>query len=150
MNAIRVPNCLLPVLGALVLSSAALSPSLIAQAAAVPEVAEQTADQAWSYLKDNTYDQRDQFLSGVNRLSARLDDQIRALRAKRAGMSKDTTDWDFAMKDVDESRSLLTSRITELKATNTPETWLSARDNIGDAWKRSEDAVDKMHTTVTS
>jgi hypothetical protein len=150
MNAMRVPNCLLPVLGALVLSSAALSPSLIAQVPAVPEVAEQTADQAWSYLKDNTYDQRDQFLSGVNRLSARLDDQIRALRAKRAGMSKDTTDWDFAMKDVDESRSLLTSRITELKATNTPETWLSARDNIGDAWKRCEDAVDKMHTTVTS
>ncbi len=150
MNAIRVPNCLLPVLGSLVLSSAALSPSLNAQATAVPEVSEQTADQAWSSLKDDTYDQRDQFLSGVNRLSARLDDQIRDLRAKRAGMSKDTSDWDFAMKDVEESRSLLTSRITELKAANTPETWLSARDNIGDAWKRAEGAVDKMHTTVTS
>jgi len=149
MNAMRVPHSLIPVLGALVLS-ASLSPRLAAQVPAVPEVAEQTADQAWSYLKDSTYDQRDQFLAGVNRLSARLDDQIRALRAKRAGMSTDTKDWDFAMKDVDESRSLLTSRITELKQTNTPETWLSARDNIGDAWKRSEDAVDKMHTTVTS
>ena len=113
-------------------------------------VPEETADQAWAELKDDTYDQRAHFSAGVNRLSGRLDDQIRVLRAKRAGMTTDLKDWDFAMKDVDDARSMLTSRMTELSQANTPETWLAARDNIGDAWKRAEAAVDKMNTTVTS
>jgi hypothetical protein len=150
MHAQRSPFSVASLLGALVLSLAAFSSALHAQAPAVPVVTEQAADQQWSDLKNDTYDQRDQFLVGVNHLSAKLDDQIKVLRAKRAGMTKDTTDWDFAMKDVDESRSLLTSRITELKAATTPEIWLSARDKIGDAWTKSQDAVDKMHTTVTS
>jgi hypothetical protein len=149
MNAIRASRSLC-LLGVLATASLSLSNPAAAQVAAVPVVAEQTADQAWSEIKGDTYDQRDQFMSGVNRLSARLDNQIRTLRAKRAGMNSDTKDWDFAMKDVDESRSLLTSRMSELKQAVTPETWISARDNIGDAWARAEAAVDKMHTTVTS
>jgi len=120
---------------------------LEAQAVAVPE---QTADQAWADIKDDTYDQRGHFTAGVNKLSARLDDQIRSLRAKRAGMTADLKDWDFMMKDVDDARSMLTSRMTELSQANTPETWLSAHDNIGDAWKRAEAAVDKMNTTTAS
>jgi hypothetical protein len=120
---------------------------LEAQEVAVPE---QTADQAWADIKDDTYDQRGHFTAGVNKLSARLDDQIRSLRAKRAGMTTDLKDWDFMMKDVDDARSMLTSRMTELSQTNTPETWLAARDNIGDAWKRAEAAVDKMNTTTAS
>ena len=54
------------------------------------------------------------------------------------------------MKDVDESRALLTSRIRELKKATTPEMWIDARDKVGEAWKRSQLAVDKMNTTVTS
>jgi hypothetical protein len=114
------------------------------------DVPEQTAQQAWSDLKDDTYDQRAHFTAGVNRLSARLNDQIRALRAKRAGMTTDLKDWDFMMKDVDDARSMLTSRMTELSQANTPETWQAARDNIGDAWTRAEAAVDKMNTTTAS
>jgi hypothetical protein len=89
-------------------------------------------------------------MTGVNRLSARLDDQIRALKAKRAGMTTDVKDWDFDMKDVEECRSLLTSRISDLKQTNTQDTYLAARDKVGEAWIAAEAAVDKMHTTVTS
>ncbi len=126
------------------------APLLRLEAAQIVPVPEETADQAWAQLKDDTYDQRGHFTTGVNRLSARLDEQIRVLRAKRAGMTTDLKDWDFAMKDVDDSRSLLTSRMTELSQANTPETWLAARDNIGVAWKRAEAAVDKMNTTVTS
>jgi hypothetical protein len=149
MNAIRTPHSL-SLLGVLAIASLSLANPARAQVAAVPVVAEQTADQAWSEIKGDTYDQRDQFMAGVNRLSGRLDGQIRTLRAKRASMNADTKDWDFAMKDVDNSRSLLSSRIDELKQAVTPETWISARDNIGDAWTRAEVAIDKMHTTVTS
>jgi hypothetical protein len=122
-------------------------PRIGAQIVAVPE---QTADQAWSELKNDTYDQRAHFSTGVNRLSARLDEQIRVLKAKRAGMTTDLKDWDFAMKGVEDSRALLTSRMVELGKADTPESWISARDNLGDAWVRSQQAVDKMNTTVTS
>ena len=65
-------------------------------------------------------------------------------------MTKDLDDWDLAMKDVEQSRSLLTSRITEVGKATTPDAWTAARDNVGDAWAKAEAAVDKMHTTVTS
>jgi hypothetical protein len=150
MNTALHPRRLVLALGLLAAGLAGVAPQLRAQATQVPSVPEETADQAWADLKDSTYDMRAQFSTGVNRLSARLDDQIRMLRAKRAGMTKDLADWDFAMKEVDDSRSDLTSRMTELSKANTPETWVAARDNIGDAWKRAEAAVDKMNTTVTS
>lgn len=104
----------------------------------------------WEEIKNDTYDQRAHFATGVEHLSAKLDEQIRLLKAKRVGMTTDLKDWDFNMKEVDESRSLLTSRISELKQTTTPETWADAKDKVGEAWKRSQLAVDKMNTTVTS
>ncbi len=82
--------------------------------------------------------------------SARLDRQISVLKAKRAGMTTGTKEWDFAMKEVDDSRSFLTSRMSELAQTTTPDTWAAAKDRIGEAWTRSQLAVDKMNATVTS
>jgi hypothetical protein len=54
------------------------------------------------------------------------------------------------MKEVEDSRSVLISRTTEMVKVNTPEAWVAARDGIGEAWSRSQLAVDKMNTTVTS
>jgi hypothetical protein len=109
-----------------------------------------TAARDWVAIKGDTYDQRAHFAAGAARLSAKLDEQISLLRAKRANMTTDLKDWDFAMKEVDASRALLTSRMTELAQTTTPETWADAKDKVGEAWKASQLAVDKMHTTVTS
>jgi hypothetical protein len=109
-----------------------------------------TTSHTWVEIKGDTYDQRAHFIAGVERLSAGLDHEIALLKAKRAGMTTDTKDWDFAMKEVEDSRSVLTSRTTELAKVNTPEAWVAARDGIGEAWSRSQLAVDKMNTTVTS
>ncbi len=109
-----------------------------------------TAATAWVEIKNDTYEQRAHFTAGVERLSARLDRQISILKAKRAGMTTGTKEWDFAMKEVDDSRSFLTSRMSELAHTTTPETWTDAKDRIGEAWTRSQLAVDKMNATVTS
>ena len=65
-------------------------------------------------------------------------------------MTTDTKDWDFAMKEVDDSRSYLTSSMRELAKATTPETWSAAKDKVGEAWKRAQAAVDKMNATVTS
>jgi hypothetical protein len=147
MHSPRLSRRLTAAFGLILAGATPLAPRAFSQLAAVPE---QTADQSWADLKGDTYDQRDHFLAGANRLSARLDDQIRALKAKRANMTTDLADWDLAMRDVDESRSLLTGRISEVKQATTPDTWTAARDNVGDAWTKAEAAVDKMHTTVTS
>ncbi len=104
----------------------------------------------WVEISNDNYGQRVHFAAGVERLSARLDRQISQLKAQRAGMTTDTKDWDFAMKEVEDSRSFLTSRMSELAQTTTPETWAAAKDKIGEAWKRSQLAVDKMNSTVTS
>jgi hypothetical protein len=104
----------------------------------------------WVTIKGDNYDQRGHFAAGAARLSAKLDDEIGVLKARRAGMTTDLKDWDFAMKDVDVSRSLLTSRITDLSKATTPETWADAKDKFGEAWKGSQLAVDKMNSTVTS
>jgi hypothetical protein len=104
----------------------------------------------WVAIKGDAYEQRAHFSAGAARLSAKLNDEIGLLKAKRAGMTTDLKDWDFAMKDVDVSRSLLTSRMTDLSQATTPEAWADAKDKFGDAWKRSQLAVDKMNSTVTS
>jgi hypothetical protein len=104
----------------------------------------------WTDIKDDTYETRAHFSAGVGRLSAKLDDQIRELKAKRAAMTTDTKDWDFAMKEVDDSRSMLTSTMDALAKATTPETWADAKEKIGVAWQRSQLAVDKMNSTRTS
>jgi hypothetical protein len=104
----------------------------------------------WSDIKNDTYDQRAHFAAGVTRLTARLNDEISQLNAKRAAMTTDTKDWDFAMKDVMDSRDLFVSRASEISKTTTPEAWSDAKDKLGEAWHRARDALDKMHTTVTT
>jgi hypothetical protein len=112
--------------------------------------AEPSTGGLWSDIKGDTYDQRAHFASGVQRLSAKLDEQIQELRTKRAAMTTDTKDWDFDMKEVENSRALLTGRIEGLAGATTPEAWADAKDQIGEAWKRSQLAVDKMNSTRTS
>ncbi len=112
--------------------------------------AEASTGHLWSDIKGDTYGQRDHFAAGANRLTAKLDDQVRELRAKRAAMTTDTKEWDFAMKEVEECRMLLKGRIEDLAKAMTPEVWTDAKDKIGEAWKRSQLAVDKMNSTRTS
>jgi hypothetical protein len=114
------------------------------------EGAPPASGQLWDDIKDDTYDRRAHFSAGVNRLSAKLDDQIRELRGKRANMTTDLKDWDFTMKEVDECRALLSGRMDDLAKATTPDTWADAKDKIGEAWQRSQAAVDKMNATRTS
>jgi hypothetical protein len=111
---------------------------------------EGTATPVWTDIENDHYEQRDHFMAGINRLSARFDEQVRTLKAKRATMTTDTKDWDLAFKEVEDSRSYLTSMISDLTKMTTPETWSDQKDKVGEAWKRSQLAVDAMNKTVTS
>lgn len=132
------------------LSAAILGMSPIVHADDVVNASDDSGGATWKSIENDTYQQKDHFAAGAQRLLARLDAEIQELRAKRATMSTDTKDWDLAMKAVDEARSLFTSRLTELGQKTTPDAWLAARDNVGQAWLQSQQLVDKMNGTVTN
>lgn len=108
------------------------------------------ASAQWSDIKDYTYDMRAQFFAGLNRLEAKVDDQISELTAKRAAMKSttDTKDWDFAMKEMGDARSALKSMGEELSKA-TPETWDQEKDKVGQAWVRTQEAYDKVKSSTT-
>lgn len=140
-------------LGPLILGLAAVAAASLTAPARAEVIAIAGSDgntsRTWSDIRNDTYPQRAHFTEGVNRLSAYLDHEISVLKAKRAGMTTDTKDWDFAMKEVLESRDYMTSRMDELAKAATEDTWNDAKQNVAEAWKRSQLAVDKMNTTIT-
>ncbi len=114
-------------------------------AAAIPDAAAQ-----WTDIKDCTYAMRAQFFTGLKRLEGKVDGQISELTAKRATMTgtTGTKEWDFAMKEMGESRSYLKSMGEELtKATS--ETWSQGVDKVGQAWVRTQDAYSKVKASTT-
>lgn len=111
----------------------------------------EAADAQWADIKDVIYDLRPQFFTGLKRLEARVDDQIRELTAKRAAMTStaNTHEWDFAMKEMGDARSYLTSMGVELSKAS-PETWNQVKDKVGKAWVRTQDAYAKVKASTTS
>jgi hypothetical protein len=123
-------------------------------ATTVPVAATTNPDAAsarWSDIKACTYDMRTQFFAGLNRLEAKVDDQISELTAKRAAMKSttDTNEWDFAMKEMEDARSYLKSMGEELRRA-TPETWGQEKDKVGQAWVRTQEAYAKVKSSTTS
>ena len=60
-----------------------------------------------------------------------------------------TEAWDFAMQEVGNARTNLTSTSTDLtKATR--ETWDQLKDKVGLAWVRTQDAYAKVKASTTN
>jgi len=105
----------------------------------------------WIDIKDCTYDMRAQFFVGLDRLEARVDDQVKILAAKRAAMKSttDTREWDFAMKEMDSARTSLKSIHAEMTKA-TPETWGQEKDRAGQAWVRTQTAFANVKSSTTT
>jgi hypothetical protein len=112
-------------------------------------VAPDTGSATWADIENLTFDQRASFISGLTGLVRSLDAQIAALNAKRSTMTTDTTDWDLAMKEVNASRDYLVGLQPEL-ANASPDTWGQEKDKVGGAWRRAQDACDKVRMSTTS
>jgi hypothetical protein len=133
------------------LAASAAGPTTLAAAEVVAIAgSDGTTAPAWVDIENDTFEQRAHFDAGMRRLSAKLDDQVKSLRAKRAAMTEGVKDWDFAMKEVDASRAYLTSMMHDVSQATTKEAWADAKEKVGEAWRRSQLAVDKLNTTVTS
>lgn len=104
----------------------------------------------WIDIKDCTYDSRASFFTGLKQLEAKVDGQIDELTAKRSAMKGDanTKDWDFAMKEMLDARSSLKSVGEELSKASA-ETWNQQKDTVGQAWVRTQDAYNKVKSSMT-
>ena len=104
----------------------------------------------WSNIKGCSFDSRSQFFAGYKLLQARVDEQCSGLATRRASMKSiaNTQDWDFAMKEMNEARSSLKAMSDELSKAS-PETWNQTKDKVGQAWVRTQDAYDKVKTSMT-
>ena len=109
-----------------------------------------TDSHLWTVIKNDSYAERVHFAKGCAKLLERIDVQVGELKAKRANLITDIDDWDFAMKEVDDSRASLNEQIESLSDANSPERWNAAKEKIGEAWNRTQKAVDKMNSTRTS
>ncbi len=113
-------------------------------------VAEVTSAQ-WTDIKDITYENRQSFFSGLKRLQAKVDFQINELVAKRATMDGivETQDWDFAMKEMENSRSYLRSMGEEATSANV-DTWNQIKAKVEQAWLRTQAAYGKVKGSTTT
>lgn len=108
------------------------------------------APDAWQNIQYFPYEKRQEFNAVFTRMVAKLDDDIRDLNAKRATMKNDTTEWDFAMKELNNARADVQSKVSELSRTTTADTWAEARDRLGVAWDRALTAVRAVRNSTTS
>jgi hypothetical protein len=140
-------------LATLALSLAALSCAGGAEkekGADVPPAPEDTSAR-WGDIKNITFDERTRFATGLQRLEARVDEQISELTARRSAMTATdyTKDWDFAMKILVNARSYLRG-MGEEAAKSTPENWDQSKDRVGRAWVQTQEAYAKVKTSTTN
>jgi hypothetical protein len=114
----------------------------------VPEGLSPATD-TWQNIRDFSYDNRREFSAVFSRMVARLDDEIRGLNEKRATMKSDPHEWDFEMKELNNARADVQSKVTDLSRVSTPEAWNEARDRLGVAWDRAQKAVQAVRKSVT-
>lgn len=116
---------------------------------APPQPIAVAASDSWMAIKDMTFEQRADFVAGIGRLEGQLDGQINILKSKRAAMTTDTKDWDFAMGGLTDASSYLHSMVTEV-SNATPDTWNQEKDKVDQAWQRAQEAYDKVRTSTTN
>jgi hypothetical protein len=150
MKITRSPLFILPAIFGLFAGPAAFGQgtSTVSEAAlAAPTV---TATESWNTIKDYTYEKRADFTAGLQRMMDRLDVGINQLNAKRATLPETSIkDWDIAMKELTDSAANLKFQLDELSKA-APETWSEMKDRIGLAWKRAQDAYDKVKMSTTT
>jgi hypothetical protein len=107
----------------------------------------------WTSIDDCTYDSRARFFAGLGQLEATVDRQIAEVTAKHAAMKPmakaiDYSQWDLAMKEMQNARSYLQATASELSKA-TPDMWNDEKDKVGQAWARTQDACEGVVLSMT-
>jgi hypothetical protein len=102
-----------------------------------------TAVDSWDNIKDYSYEKREDFAAGLDRMSDKRDAELRSMNAKLAGLPDDTAKArDHAVKDFNEARASLKTHLTDLRASSA-DTWAAAKEKTAESWQRVQTAYDK-------
>lgn len=105
-------------------------------ASAVVQDIKTTAADSWDSIKDFTYEKRVEFSASMDRMSASMDDNVAAAKAKLSSTPDAASrDKEAAIKDYDQARADLKARLSELNNA-TADTWADAKARVADAWQR--------------
>lgn len=103
----------------------------------------------WGAITDYTYERRADFTAVIGRLATATDAQIDQLNARRASLPETSVkDWDVAMKELTDARSDLQFKVSQLNSAMA-ENWAQVRDGAADAWRRVQEATDKVKHSTT-
>jgi hypothetical protein len=132
------------------------APAVPAPSAPIPVIAASPAivvnpdaANSWSNMKDLPFEQRSTFIAGLNRLEGIVDTEIGSLNARRASMTTDTKDWDFAMKGLVDDQTYLKSMNDEVSKVES-ENWIQERERVEAAWQNTQDAYAKVLQSTTA
>jgi hypothetical protein len=109
-----------------------------------------TASASWDTIKDYTFEKRDEFVAGFDRMTAKMDDDRQAANAKADGLSASAAqERDSARKDYDAARADLKANLAALSNASA-DTWSAAKDKVAQSWQAVQKAYDRMKASVTS
>ncbi len=107
----------------------------------------ETASAEWAEIKNHTYAARSEFLAGLTRLAARVDGQINALSANRT--AQNASNRDFAILQMNSARVQF-KNMGEAMNRATPENWDRLKEQVAQAWARTQKFYLLGNTSTTS
>ena len=105
---------------------------------------------SWDSIKDYTYDKREDFAAGLERMADKHDADLATLNAKLTGLPDDAAKQrDRAVKEFKEARTNLKSELASLRA-STADTWAEAKESAAQSWQRVQAAYEKIKASSTT
>ena len=129
------PVILPPTNGVVTISISEPQPDAVAAIELAGMAGTDTASAVWADIKDQTYASRSEFFAGLLRLEAKVENQIQTLMDQRS-VNK-TANSDFVIMQMKSARAHLKST-GEALSKATPETWSRMKDQVGQAWARTQ------------
>ena len=105
----------------------------------------------WTEIKNCSYDQREFFYAGLQKMEARVNDELAEMTASRAAMPqiKNAKTRDFAMQELARARTYFKSTEDASRKTS-PEGWAQQKEKVGEAWRWTQEAYNKAKSSPTS
>lgn len=99
-----------------------------------------TSKYFWTYDKDYTYAERDQFERDVKQAKAKLDQEIARLESKAESSTGETKEWyNEKAEDLKEERAELDNNWKEFENA-TEENWDDFKESVSGTWNDIEDS----------
>ena len=103
-----------------------------------------TASDSWDHIKDARYEQRSDFVAGLNRMTRILDTNMGDMSARFTSLTGAAArDRDAAKRELDEARTELKAALADLGDASAT-TWDEAKAKVARAWQRVQIAYAKL------